>query len=77
MGSTQESKRRMGACRGWVPPGVGGRGALSTSLAPSFHPPQPVLLRVQQSCPPKALGQGELQRGLQTPAEVFAWEVGV
>lgn len=37
LGSTQESRRGMGACRGWVPPGVVGGGALSTSLAPSFR----------------------------------------
>lgn len=41
LGSTQESRRRMGACRGWVLPGVVGRGALSTSLTPSFHTPRP------------------------------------
>ena len=35
LGSTLES------CGGWVPPGGGGRGALSTSLAPSFQPPPP------------------------------------
>lgn len=52
-------------------------GAHCPHLWPPVSAASPVLLRAQQPCPPEALGQGELQRGLQTPAEVFAWEAGV
>lgn len=67
---------------GWVPAGDGCLqgwwvGAHCPHLWPPVSAASPVLLRAQQPCPPEALGQGELQRGLQTPAEVFAWEAGV
>ena len=69
LGSTQESRRGMGASR------CGGGGVHCPPLWPPVSAASPVLLRAQQPCPPEALDQGELQRGLQTPAE-FTWELG-